>query len=119
MVNYLIRLDDACPQMHLEKWERVECILNKYSIKPIVAVIPDNKDETLFFNYNENFWTSTINRWQKNNWNLALHGYQHLYHPTCKKSIVQFKNKSEFTGDDYQTQKDKIGFQLMLRYQLR
>ena len=45
--RYLIRLDDACPQMHHEKWNKIEEIFDIFDIKPIVAIIPDNKDKTL------------------------------------------------------------------------
>ena len=43
-VEYCIRLDDACPQMNAEKWARIERILDKYKVRPIVGVIPENRD---------------------------------------------------------------------------
>ena len=56
--KYLIRLDDAHPCMNHEKWVRVESICLKYNVKPIIAVIPDNKDESLnYSSANENFAT--------------------------------------------------------------
>jgi Uncharacterized protein conserved in bacteria (DUF2334) len=108
MPNYIIRLDDACPQMHTANWQRVEDILDKYKIVPLIAVIPDNKDQSLFYNIDENFWTTTIPKWQAKGWELALHGYKHIYTPTTKKSLVPFKQKSEFTGFSYEVQKEKI-----------
>ena len=45
--RYLIRLDDACHTMDTFKWDKIENILDKYSVKPIVSVIPDNKDRSL------------------------------------------------------------------------
>ena len=42
--HYLVRLDDACPQMNKQKWQRVENILDKYGIKPMVGIIPHNED---------------------------------------------------------------------------
>ena len=108
MAKYIIRLDDACPQMHLANWAKIEKLLDDYQLAPIVAVIPNNKDETLFYDNDENFWTNTISRWQSKNWNLALHGYEHLYTVSTKQSLVPFKNKSEFTGFNYENQKLKI-----------
>ena len=35
MLKYIIRLDDACPNMKKDNWERVEKLLDKYNIKPI------------------------------------------------------------------------------------
>ena len=37
-VDYCLRLDDACPQMNTEKWARIERILDKYKVRPIVGV---------------------------------------------------------------------------------
>ena len=46
-MDYCLRLDDACPQMNAEKWARIERILDKYKVKPIVGVIPENRDPDL------------------------------------------------------------------------
>ena len=42
--KYLIRLDDACPTMDWGKWRRMERILDKYKVKPMVGIIPENND---------------------------------------------------------------------------
>ena len=42
--HYLIRLDDACPTMNRRKWQRIEDILDRYGVKPMVGVIPANAD---------------------------------------------------------------------------
>ena len=47
--KFFIRLDDACPRMHSENWKRVLKILSTFDIKPIIAVIPDNQDESLMY----------------------------------------------------------------------
>ena len=68
--KYLIRLDDACHDMAIDKWSQIEDLLDKYSIKPIVAVIPDNKDEKLvfdqydnqFYNYKDTYLANTLQR---------------------------------------------------------
>lgn len=44
MNKYLIRLDDACPVMDAKKWQRMEDLLDTYGVKPMVGVIPANKD---------------------------------------------------------------------------
>ena len=45
--KYIIRLDDACYQMPIKKWEKFEAFFIKNGIKPIVGVVPDNKDKKL------------------------------------------------------------------------
>lgn len=44
MSHYVIRLDDACPTMNHANWNRMEYLLDKYSVRPIVGVIPENQD---------------------------------------------------------------------------
>ena len=41
---YLIRLDDACPTMDVVKWDKIEKMLDKYHIKPMVGIVPANND---------------------------------------------------------------------------
>jgi len=43
-VQYLVRLDDACPYLDKKKWQRMEDILDKYGVKPLVGIIPANAD---------------------------------------------------------------------------
>jgi hypothetical protein len=41
---YLVRLDDASEYMDDKKWKKIFDILSKYSIKPIIGVIPNNEE---------------------------------------------------------------------------
>ena len=41
---YLIRLDDATEYMNSSAWDRIEKLLDKFSINPIVGIIPDCRD---------------------------------------------------------------------------
>ncbi|OQY38302.1 MAG: hypothetical protein B6229_06195 [Spirochaetaceae bacterium 4572_7] len=110
----LVRLDDASPFMNRDKWETMEAILDKYNIKPIVAIIPNNKDkEVSFEDYQETFW-NMARSWEKKGWNIALHGYDHCF-ITNKKGIVPRNNYSEFAGVSYDKQVEKIrdGYKLL------
>lgn len=60
-VEYCIRLDDACPQMNAEKWARIERILDKYKVKPIVGVIPENRDPDFVAVADETFGEKHVN----------------------------------------------------------
>ena len=44
MTMYLMRLDDACEKRNVKNWDRMEALLDKYNVKPLVAVIPNCKD---------------------------------------------------------------------------
>ena len=58
MSHYILRLDDASDYMDVAKWKRIEDLLIRYNIKPLVGIIPDNQDPTLIENYEQNleFW---------------------------------------------------------------
>ena len=40
-MSYLVRLDDACPNMNYENWNQIISLLNKYNIKALIAAIPE------------------------------------------------------------------------------
>ena len=60
--KYIIRLDDACYQMPIKKWEKFEAFFIKNGIKPIVGVVPDNKDEKLGNEYDHDLWLK-VKKW--------------------------------------------------------
>lgn len=45
--KYIFRLDDISEHMDCEKYHRVKSIFIKYDVKPIIGVIPKNKDKQL------------------------------------------------------------------------
>ena len=105
---YLIRLDDASDYLDIEKWEKIEKLLDKYNIKPIVGIIPLNKDEKLINDNkkNINFW-SKVKKWERKNWSIAMHGCTHVY-ATKKGGINPVNDRSEFAGLSLQEQEHKI-----------
>jgi len=105
--KYIIRLDDACPTMNRSKWNKIEVLLDKYNIKPIVAVIPNNKDTKQIHDIEDMFFWDKVKNWQKKGWYIALHGYDHVY-ISSSSGLVPFNSKSEFSGVDYAIQAKKI-----------
>ena len=105
----LIRLDDIAENMKWEYMKKCETIFDKYSIKPILGVIPNNKDKDLLnYEKNENFWEQVRN-WQKKGWEISMHGFSHLYDKkTNKLDLFGYGGDSEFFGHDFENQKEKI-----------
>lgn len=105
---YVIRLDDASDYNNLSNWNRMEKILNSYSIKPIVGVIPNNQDPSMVKAYKKNneFWKK-VKQWQNSGWIIAMHGYNHVY-ITDDGGINPIQKKSEFAGVSLKKQEDKI-----------
>lgn len=107
--KYLIRLDDANHYSDLDKWKLFEEIFDKYNVKPIVAVIPQNEDKFIqFSSFNDSFW-ELIKSWEVKRWSIALHGYKHIFHQVDrKKNLFPYYNRSEFSGLSLAKQKKKI-----------
>lgn len=99
---YLLRFDDASEYMDIDKWNRVEQILDKYSIKPLVGVIPKNQDPSLTKYQKDNFFWDKVKIWENKGWKIAMHGYNHVYITTTRNS------KSEFVDINVEIQKEKI-----------
>ena len=107
-VFYLIRLDDACPTMDAAKWNRMETILDRYGVKPMVGIIPHNEDPMMAVQLpNNDFWDK-VRVWQDKGWVLALHGYSHKYQSFTGGGINPFWKFSEFCGVPLESQKEKI-----------
>ena len=107
MKKYIIRLDDVSPTMNHLKWKKVFDILDRQDIKPIVAVIPNNKDKEMIIDEpNQSYWDE-VREMQSKGYSLALHGYTHFY-STEEKGIVPLNARSEFAGLEEEEQRDKI-----------
>lgn len=107
--NYLIRLDDALPTLRTETWEVVENLLDEYGIKPMVAVIPNNRDETMQFGTEDPRFWERVKLWKAKGWSIALHGCDHTYHKVNRKrSLIPLHDRSEFVGLSLEVQRDKF-----------
>ncbi len=107
MPKYLIRLDDACPTMDHEKWNRYLALLDSYNVKPIIAVIPDNKNTKLDIDPPDPHFWEDVKAWQAKGYCIAMHGYDHVY---ISKSggLLKINYRSEFAGVPYEDQKIKL-----------
>lgn len=102
-----MRLDDACEKMDVEKWARMESILDQYEIRPLVGVIPHCEDPMMEqYPFNPFFWNK-MDEWQKKGWVIAMHGYNHVYTTNCG-GINPVNKRSEFAGVSLDVQKEKI-----------
>ncbi len=105
----LIRLDDIAENMNWRLMEKCESLFDENNIKPLLGVVPNNKDrELLSFGKNEDFWNK-VRQWKDKGWEIAMHGYSHSYDKdTNKKDYFGYGGKSEFYGLEYLDQLQKI-----------
>lgn len=110
----MIRLDDIAPDMNWERFYRAKEIFDQYKIRPLIGVVPDNKDKTLHKEKpREDFW-GIIRALQREGWVVAQHGTYHCYE-TKDSGILGINHFSEFAGLSYevQLQKLQVGKQIM------
>jgi len=106
----LIRIDDIAENMNWDIMKKSELLFEKYSIKPVLGVVPNNQDnEFLEFPKKDDFWEQ-VRIWRNKGWEIAMHGYTHVYDKICKKSEDYFNygGGSEFTGHPLEMQTLRI-----------
>ena len=105
----LIRMDDIAEHMNWKLMNKCETLFDKYNIRPLLGVIPNNKDEKLhIYEKKENFWQK-VRLWQEKGWEISMHGFSHVYDTeTKKKDYFNYGGRSEFFGHDYETQLSRI-----------
>ena len=101
-MKILLRFDDIAENMNWHLMDRCEKLFDKYNIKPVMGVIPNNQDPILkSFPKRENFW-KIVKSWQQKGWEISMHGYNHLYNQkTFKKDYFKHGGRSEFFGETF------------------
>ena len=105
----LIRMDDISENMNWALMDKCEKLFDKFNVKPLLGVIPINKDpELLKFPKNDKFW-ERVKSWKNKGWEISMHGCNHLYtQKSDKNDIFNYGGNSEFYGLDYSMQLNKI-----------
>jgi hypothetical protein len=101
---YLIRFDDICETTDLNKWNLLKKIIYKYDIKPLLGVVPNNKDSKLIKARPHKFFWAEIRKYQKKGWFIGSHGLSHKLRPS-DHGIIGINNISEFVGLSLSKQK--------------
>ena len=104
----LVRMDDICPMMNMEKFNNYLSAFESYNIKPLLGVIPDCWDTSFSEKASPDFW-ERIHKLNQNGFPVAMHGVHHVY-TTESKGIVCNRLKSEFAGLNYEEQLYLLSF---------
>lgn len=104
----VIRFDDICPTMDWENFRRAMDLMKEYGIKPLLGVVPDNRDTDLIINEPlTNYW-DFIKKLQADGIQIAMHGFTHVYDKDRPFTIGHGFKHSEFAGNSYENQCEKI-----------
>lgn len=112
--KYIFRMDDISWDMNFDNFIRIRDIFIKNGIKPVIGVIPDNKDPKLKKRANgtsiseDDFWNMIRSLQSEHGWDVTMHGYQHAY-VTKDSGLLRVNAYSEFAGLPYSEQAEKIG----------
>lgn len=105
--KYLLRFDDLCPTMSKQRFDRFMEIVYRHKVRPILAVVPDNKDlELIVDSPDPDFW-ARMRALESSGSTIALHGYQH----TCNssgRSLLALHSRTEFAGAPEDIQREWI-----------
>jgi hypothetical protein len=93
--------------MNWPVWQEIETLLVKFGIKPIMGVVPDNRDAKLMVCAPaDDFW-GHVRTWQARGWTIALHGYQHVY-TNDESGLIGVTRQSEFASLPREVQREKL-----------
>lgn len=115
MKKIIIRLDDISWDMNYDKFTRLKDMLCEYGVRPIIGVIPENRDEQLKkYKKQSSTEVSQVDFWKlikklqdKDGWEIALHGCYHVY-TTGDAGILRLNKRSEFAGVKSDIQKSMV-----------
>ena len=109
--RYLVRFDDVCPTMNWRMWDRIEEVLTRERVLPILAIVPNNVDPKLVVGEPLPMFWNRVREWQARGWTIGLHGWEHRY-VTVDAGILSINRRSEFAGLPANEQQRKIGLGL-------
>lgn len=110
--KYIYRMDDIAPGMNWDWFWRYINLFSEHQVKPILGIVPDNKDPILCCGgKRQDFWQVMRDLQCDGVVEFAQHGYRHLY-VTNKEGILKkkygFRPQSEFVGLPYDEQYRKV-----------
>ena len=115
--RYLLRFDDLCPTMDRGRWERFRALIERFGLRPILAVIPDNRDVGLDYDPPDPGFWEEMRALEAGGATIGLHGYRHLCEESGR-SLIPMHGRTEFAGASLETQRSWIEAGLgMLRVQ--
>ncbi|MBO6008379.1 MAG: DUF2334 domain-containing protein [Lachnospiraceae bacterium] len=103
----LVRLEDICPTLDRKKFEIFRQFFDETGIKPLLCVIPENRDPKLVKdNVNRDFW-NFVRELKAEGYGIAMHG---TYHLATGKSIglISGDVSTEYAGMSYDSQLKKL-----------
>ena len=107
MMRIAIRMDDIAPGMDWAKFGRFRALCDRYGVRPLIGVVPDNRDAGLEIDPPREDFFETVKELAHSGWSVAMHGCHHVY--TSKSGgLFPLNHLSEFAGLSYEKQSELI-----------
>ena len=112
--RYLFRMDDITPTMDWGRFWSLLRLFQRNRVKPLLGVVPDNKDKKLDRQKPEpRFWDTMRLLVERDLVEIAQHGYQHILARASESALLKTSQgrrveRSEFAGYSYQEQLERI-----------
>lgn len=112
--RYLFRMDDITPTMDWDRFWALLKLFERYRVKPLLGIVPDNHDRSLdIMKPHPKFWETMNTLVERDLVDIAQHGYQHILERANGEGSRDRNGKSppkrsEFAGYSYQEQLEKI-----------
>ncbi len=106
--QYLLRIDDLCPTVSAQRWQRFQSLIEEFRLHPILAVVPDNQDPELQVSPPDPAFWDSMRALEAAGAAIGLHGYRHLC-ASRGRSLIDLQRISEFAGVPATQQREWIG----------
>jgi predicted deacetylase len=103
-----------------ENWKRFKSLIEKFQIKPILAIVPENQDSALNFAAPDPEFWQKMREMESEGATIALHGFRH----NCVQrggSLIPLHRETEFAGAPEQQQREWIraGVEILAKERLK
>ncbi|MGA7343846.1 MAG: DUF2334 domain-containing protein [Terracidiphilus sp.] len=105
--RYLLRFDDLCPTVCLERWRSCMALIEEFQLRPILALVPSNQDPDLETSPPDPGFWARIRAMEQDGATIGLHGYRHLC-ASRGRGLLPLHRASEFAGVPLDTQREWI-----------
>jgi hypothetical protein len=102
--QYLLRFDDLCPTMRQPRWQRFQSLIEEFSLRPILAIIPNNQDKELNLSPSDPEFWARMRAMEAAGATIALHGYRHVC-TSGSGGLLPLHRHTEFAGVPQETQR--------------
>ncbi len=120
MIKMAVRLDDITPDMDWERFLACKEILDRHGIRPLIGVVPDNRDDMLKGKSEESRalarermpggaedFGAYVKALKRQGWSVSMHGCRHIY-TTKSGGMFPLNDFSEFAGVPFGEQKEML-----------